>query len=159
MGIEKQKHKNIYNIVVVKLPSHVWLFATPWTAACQAPLSFTIPWSLLRFMSIESVMLLNYLIICHPLLLLPSIFPNILHWWVLILMGFRHLWESYEPMETMPRRIHMHGDTCHMQHSKDLWNALSPSVDSRLRTLAVFLRTPTTVHEFSWPLTFIALHF
>ena len=49
----------------------------PWTSAHQASLSFTIPWSLLKFMSIESGMLSSYLIFCCPLLLLPSIFPNI----------------------------------------------------------------------------------
>ena len=49
----------------------------PWTAAHQASLSFTISYSLLRFMSIESVMLSNHLILCHSLLLLPSIFPSI----------------------------------------------------------------------------------
>ena len=48
----------------------------PCTAACLAPLSCTISWSLLKFMSIESVMLCNYLILCHPLLLLSSIFPS-----------------------------------------------------------------------------------
>ena len=48
----------------------------PWTAAHQASLSFTISQSLLRFMSIESVMLSNHFILCHPLLLLPSIFPS-----------------------------------------------------------------------------------
>ena len=63
--------------VVLQLLSHVWLFATPWTAACQASLSFTILQSLLKFISIESVMLSNHLILCHPLLLLPSILPNI----------------------------------------------------------------------------------
>ena len=52
-------------------------FATPWTAACQASLSFTISWSLLKLMSFESVMPSNHLILCHPLLLLPSIFPSI----------------------------------------------------------------------------------
>ena len=57
--------------------SHVQLFATPWTAAHQTSLSFTIAWSLLKFMSIELVMLSNYLILCRPLLLLPSIFPSI----------------------------------------------------------------------------------
>ena len=51
--------------------------ATPWTAACHASLSFTISWSLLKLMSIESVMLSNHLILCCPLLLLPSIFPSI----------------------------------------------------------------------------------
>ena len=53
------------------------LFVTPWTAARQAPLSFTVSWGLLKFMSIESVMLSNHLILCCPLLLLPSIFPSI----------------------------------------------------------------------------------
>ena len=57
--------------------SHVWLFVTPWTAACQASLSFTISKSLFKFMSIELVMLSNHLILCHLLLLLPSIFPSI----------------------------------------------------------------------------------
>ena len=51
--------------------------ATPWTAACQAPLSSTISQSLLKFISIESVILSNHLILCHPLLLLPSVFPSI----------------------------------------------------------------------------------
>ena len=51
--------------------------ATPWTAACQASLSFTISQSLLKLMSIELVMPSNHLILCHPLLLLPSIFPSI----------------------------------------------------------------------------------
>ena len=64
-------------IAVVQLLSHVQLFAIPWTAAQQASLSFTISWNLFRFMSIESVMPSTYLILCHPLLLLPSIFPSI----------------------------------------------------------------------------------
>ena len=50
---------------------------TPWTAACQASLSITNSWSLLKFMSIESEMPSNHLILCRPLLLLPSIFPSI----------------------------------------------------------------------------------
>ena len=58
-------------------PIHVWLFVTPWTAACQAALSFTISQSLPKLMSIESVMPSNHLILCRPLLLLPSDFPNI----------------------------------------------------------------------------------
>ena len=57
--------------------SPVWLFATPWTVAHQASLSITNSWSLLKLMSIESVMPSNHLIHCHPLLLLPSIFPSI----------------------------------------------------------------------------------
>ena len=57
--------------------SHVQLFVTPWTAAPQASLSITNYWSLPKPMSIESVMPSNHLILCHPLLLLPSIFPRI----------------------------------------------------------------------------------
>ena len=64
-------------VVIVQLLSCVWLFATPWTAARQASLSFTISRSLLKLMSIELVMLFNHLILCCPLLLLPSIFPSI----------------------------------------------------------------------------------
>ena len=61
----------------VQLLSHVWLFVTPWTAACQASLSITNSWSLLKFMSIESVTPSNHFILCCPLLLPPSIFPSI----------------------------------------------------------------------------------
>ena len=63
-------------VVVVQSLSHVWLFATPWITAPQASLSFTISQSLLKFMSMESVMPSNHLILCHPLLL-PSVFPSI----------------------------------------------------------------------------------
>ena len=51
-------------------------FVTPWTAACQASLSFTISWSLLKLMSVELVMPSNHLILCHPLFLLSTIFPS-----------------------------------------------------------------------------------
>ena len=64
-------------VVVVQSLSCVRLFATPWTAAHQASLYFTVCWSLLKLMSIESVMPSNHLILCRPLLLLPSIFPSI----------------------------------------------------------------------------------
>ena len=57
--------------------SRVQLFVTPWTASLQASLSFTISQSLLKLMCIESVMPSNHLILCRPLLLLPSIFPSI----------------------------------------------------------------------------------
>ena len=63
-------------VVIVQLLSHAWLFATLWTAAHQASLSFTISWSF-KFMSLEVVMPSNHLILCHPLLLLPSIFPSV----------------------------------------------------------------------------------
>ena len=57
--------------------SHVWLSATRWTAACQPPLSSTISWNLLKLIPVESVMPSNHLILCHPLLLFPLIFPRI----------------------------------------------------------------------------------
>ena len=66
-----------YLISSVQSLSCVRLFATPWTAARQASLSFTDSWSLLKFMSIESVMPSNHLILCCPLLFLPSIFSSI----------------------------------------------------------------------------------
>ena len=62
-------------LIVALSLSHVQLFATPWTAAWQASLSFTISLSLLRFMPIESVMLSNHLILCHPLLFCLQSFP------------------------------------------------------------------------------------
>ena len=61
---------------VVQSLNHVQLFATPWTVAHQASLSFTISWSLFKLMSTELVMLSNHLILCHPLLL-PSVFLSI----------------------------------------------------------------------------------
>ena len=63
--------------IVVQSLNSSWLFVTQCTAAHQASLSFTVSWSLLKLMSIESVMPFNHLILCCPLLLLPSIFPNI----------------------------------------------------------------------------------
>ena len=64
-------------VAAVQSLNHVWLFATPWAAAHQGPLSFTISWSLLKLMSIELAMPSNHLILCRPLLILPSIFPSI----------------------------------------------------------------------------------
>ena len=65
------------NFVVVRSPSNVWLFVTPWTASCQASLSLNISWNLLKFMSIELVMSSNHIVLCRPLLLLSSVFPSI----------------------------------------------------------------------------------
>ena len=62
-------------IVIVQSLSRVQLFETPWTAACQAPLSFIFSQSLLRLMSIDLVILSNYLIFCRPFIFLTSIFP------------------------------------------------------------------------------------
>ena len=64
-------------IVAVQSLNCVWLFGTPRTAACQASLSFSISQGLLKLTSVESVMPCNRLVFCHPLFLLPSIFPRI----------------------------------------------------------------------------------
>ena len=76
-GSEKRSLPFLKVGVVVQLLSHVRLFVTPWTVAHQASLSFTISWSLLKFMSFESVILSSHLILCGLLLLLPSIFSSI----------------------------------------------------------------------------------
>ena len=93
--------------------SRVRLFATPWTAACQASLSFTISWSLLKLMSIESVMPSNHLILCCPLLLPPLIFPSIrvspsesvlcIRWPKYWLPNFSLLWRSSRSL-SVPRK-------------------------------------------------------
>ena len=76
-NLERIKTQALVVVVVVRLLSHVQLFVTPWTAACQAFLPFTIFWSLLKLMFIESVMPSNHLILGRPLLILPSVFPCI----------------------------------------------------------------------------------
>ena len=80
--VQRQQHVRervqlFFNMSSVQSFSCVWLFMTPGTAAHQASLSITKSRSLLKLMSIESVMPSNYLILCYPLLLLPSIFPSI----------------------------------------------------------------------------------
>ena len=82
-------HENNFVVAIFQSLSHVHLFATPWTVACQTPLSSIIFWSLLRFMSIELAMLSNHLILCCPLLLLHLIFPSI--------RVFLVLWPGTEP--------------------------------------------------------------
>ena len=80
---ERQQKKQLHikawlqSLSSVQSLSHVWLFVTPWTAVRQASLSITNFQSLLKLMSIELVMASNHLLLCRPLLLLPSIFPNI----------------------------------------------------------------------------------
>ena len=72
-----QQKKSRALVVVVQSLSHVRLFAATWTPALQASLSFTISQSWLKLMFIKSVMPSNHPILCHPLLLLPSVFPSI----------------------------------------------------------------------------------
>ena len=79
--------------VVVQWLSCVRLFATPWTAVCQASLPFTISQSSLRFMPIRPVMLSTHLIFCHPFLLLPSVFPTIRVF--SNELAFQNMWPKY----------------------------------------------------------------
>ena len=76
-GAEYSCSQGTSSVRSVQSLSHVQLFVTPWTAAHQASLFITNSWSLLKLMFIESVMRSNYLILCHPLLLLPSVYPRI----------------------------------------------------------------------------------
>ena len=75
MDVKFCQKLSLHLSILVQLLSHVWLFVTPWTA-CQASLFFIISQSLIKLMSIESVMSSNLLILCHPFLLLPSIFSS-----------------------------------------------------------------------------------
>ena len=76
-GLLASVHKCTFQFSSVQSLSRVWLFETPWTAARQASLSITNSQSLLKLMSIESVMPSSHLILCHPFLLPPLIFPSI----------------------------------------------------------------------------------
>ena len=79
MGCSRQEYWSGLPLpfIAVQLLNHVQLYATPWTSARQASLFFTISQSLLKLMSIESMMPSNHLILCQPLLLLASVFPSI----------------------------------------------------------------------------------
>ena len=87
-------------VIVVQVISHVRLFATPWTAAQHTSLPFSISWNLLKLMSIELVMLSNHLILCHPLLLLPSIFPSV--WVFSSELALRIRWSKYRSFSISP---------------------------------------------------------
>ena len=84
--------------------SHVQLFATPWSAACQASLSIASSWNLLKLMAIESVMPSNHLILSCPLLLLPSIFPSIMVFSNESVLPFR--WPKYWSFSISPSNEH-----------------------------------------------------
>ena len=75
--VDMMNSRSTYQFSSVQSLSRVQLFVTPWTAACQASLSITNSWSLLKLMSIELVMPSNHLILCRPLLLTPLIIPSI----------------------------------------------------------------------------------
>ena len=98
----------------VQLLSWVQRLVTPWTAACQASLSITSSQSLLKLMSVESVMPFNHLILCRPLLLLPSVFPSIrvfssLKGGLLSLCSCSVVSDSCDPMDCSPPGSSVHG--------------------------------------------------
>ena len=93
LGVPQRKHLWIFQFSSVQSVSHVRLFATPWTTAHQASLSITNSWSPPKPMSIESVIPYNHLILCHPLLLLPSIFPMIRVFFNELVLNIR--WTKY----------------------------------------------------------------
>ena len=104
MTIEFLRHFNI--VFVVQLLSCVQPLVTPWTAGHQASLSFTISWSLLKLMSIESVMPSNHLVLCCPLLLLPQSFPESgsfpMSWlfasWIQTIIGFAPCFQFHQKL-------------------------------------------------------------
>ena len=101
--------------------SRVQLFATPWTTACQASLSITNSRSLLKLMSVESVMPSNHLILCHPLLVLPSIFPSI---WVFRNKSVLHIrWPEFWSFGISPSNEYSGLIPCYKYHS--VWKPLA----------------------------------
>ena len=119
-------------IVVVQSLSHVWLFVTPWTAAWQASLSFTISWSFLQLISIESMTPSSHLILCHPLLLLPSI-----HIRVFFNESAHHIrrpeyWSfsfSISPSNGYSRLLSFRIDWFDSLQSRDLWCSPAPQFE------------------------------
>ena len=129
--------------------SHVRLFAIPWTAACQASLSITNYWSLPKPMSIQSVMPSNHLILCLPLLLLPSIFPSI---WVFSNESALHIrWPKYwsfsfniSPSNEHPGLISFRMDWLHLLAVQGTLKSLLQHHSSKASSSALsFLYSPT----------------
>ena len=143
------------NPVVAESLSYVQLFATPWTVACQAPLSSTISQSLLRFMFIEPVMLSNHLIICHPVFLLPSIFPTIR---IFSSESFLHIRSPKPPgasASVLPMYIqgwfHL-GLTCLMSlQSKGLSRVFSSTAVQKYQFFSAQLSSQSNSHIHTWP--------
>ena len=117
--------------------SHVWLFVTPWTAAHQASLSITSSCSLTKLMSIKSVMPSNHLILCCPLLLLPSFFPSIRVFSKEL--SFHIMWPNYSSFSISPSNDHSGLISFRM----DGWISLQSKGLSR-----VFSNTTIQKHQF-----------
>ena len=142
--------------------SHVWLFATLWIATCQASLSITNSWSLLKLMSIESVMPSNHLILCCPLLLPPSIFPSI---WVFSNEWVLHIrWPKYwsfsfsistsnEYSEQVSFRMDLVGAPCSPRDSQE--SSPTPQFKSINSSVLSLLHSTLYTTDVSWGLQLI----
>ena len=147
----------VKKISSVQSLSRVWLLATPWTAARQASLSITNSRGLLKLMSIESVMLSNHLILCHPLLLLPSIFPSIrvfsnesaLH------MRWPKYWSfsfSISPSNEYSVLISFRMDWLDLLQSKGLSRVFSNTTVQKHQFFGAQLSSQSNSHIHTWPL-------
>ena len=152
-----QKVFNIFQFSSVQSLSHVRLFATPWIAACQASLSITNSWSLPELMCIESVMPSRHLILCHPLLLLPSIPPKIrvfsnesaLH------MRWPKYWSfsfSISPSNEHPGLIIFRMDWLISLQSKGLSRVFSNTTVQKHQFFGAQLSSQSSSHIHTWPL-------
>ena len=134
----------VTSVIVVQALSRVRLFATPWTAARQASLSITISQSSLRLLSIESVMPSNHLILCRPLLLLPSIFPSI---WVFsnesaLLIRWPKYWSfsfSTSPSNEYSGLISFRIDWCYLLAVQGTLKVFSSTVFTNINSLVLSL--------------------
>ena len=139
--------------------SRVWLFATPWIAACQASLSITNSQSSLRLMSIESVMPSSHLILCHPLLLLPSIFPRIKFFTNELALPIR--WPKYwsfsfsfsiSPSKEHPGLISFRMDWLDLLAGQGTLKSLLQQHSSKHQFFSAQLSSQSNSHIHTWPL-------
>ena len=144
-------------VIVIQLPNHVWLFVTSWTAAHQASLPLTISQSLPKFMSLASVMPSSHLILWHPLLLLPSIFPSIRDFSNKSAVHIRWLkhWSfnvSISPSNEYSRLISLKMIGLIFLLSKGLSGIFSSIIDWRHQSFSTPPSLQHISHNHTWPL-------
>ena len=121
----------------------VWLFVTPWTAACQGSVSIKNSWSLPKLMSIEPLMPYNHLILCHPLLLSPSIFPRVFSNKSVLCIRWPKYWSfsfSISPSNEYSGLISFRMDWLDLLQSKGLSTPQFKNINSSALS---FLHSPT----------------
>ena len=148
-------HNGVFSSV--QLLSHVWLFMTPWIAARQASLSITNSWSSLRLTSIESVMPSSHPILCHPLLLLPSIPPSIRVFsnQSTLLMRWPKFWSfsfSISPSNEHPGLISFRMTGWISLQSKGLSRVFSNTTVQKHQFFSTQLSSQSNSHIHTWPL-------